>query len=144
MNLVAKEFVACQVEERGVLVLSRFTGAAEEIDGAMLINPFNIDGFVEGIRSAIEMGEARAQGAHAPDAGAAATAGRSSTGCRPILARTEEDDRGADDAESKRRRERARCSRGDDALAASVAAGSPLVVMLDVDGTLVAHSAASR
>jgi trehalose 6-phosphate synthase len=57
MNLVAKEFVACQVEERGVLVLSRFTGAAEEIDGAVLINPFNLDGFVEGIRRAITMSE---------------------------------------------------------------------------------------
>ncbi len=57
MNLVAKEFVACQIEERGVLVLSRFTGAAEEIDGAVLINPFNIDGFVEGIRRALNMGE---------------------------------------------------------------------------------------
>jgi alpha,alpha-trehalose-phosphate synthase [UDP-forming] len=57
MNLVAKEFVACQVEEHGVLVLSRFTGAAEEIDGAVLINPFNIDGFVEGIRRALDMGE---------------------------------------------------------------------------------------
>jgi alpha,alpha-trehalose-phosphate synthase [UDP-forming] len=57
MNLVAKEFVACQVEERGVLVLSRFTGAAEEIDGAVLINPFNIDGFVEGIKRAIQMSE---------------------------------------------------------------------------------------
>ncbi|HJU65066.1 MAG TPA: trehalose-6-phosphate synthase [Gemmatimonadaceae bacterium] len=55
MNLVAKEFVACQLEERGVLVLSRFTGAAEEIDGAILINPFNIDGFVAGIRRALEM-----------------------------------------------------------------------------------------
>jgi trehalose-6-phosphate synthase len=58
MNLVAKEFVACQVEERGVLVLSRFAGAAEEIDGAILINPFNLDGFVEGIRRAVEMSEA--------------------------------------------------------------------------------------
>jgi trehalose-6-phosphate synthase len=45
------------VEERGVLVLSRFTGAAEEIDGAILINPFNIDGFVEGIRRALDMSE---------------------------------------------------------------------------------------
>jgi alpha,alpha-trehalose-phosphate synthase [UDP-forming] len=55
MNLVAKEFVACQVDECGVLVLSRFTGAAEEIEGAVLINPFNIDGFAAGIRSALEM-----------------------------------------------------------------------------------------
>jgi alpha,alpha-trehalose-phosphate synthase [UDP-forming] len=55
MNLVAKEFVACQLEERGVLLLSRFTGSAEEIDGAVLINPFNVDGFVAAIRTALEM-----------------------------------------------------------------------------------------
>lgn len=55
MNLVAKEFVACQVDERGVLLLSRFTGSAEEIEGAVLINPFNVDGFVAAIRTALEM-----------------------------------------------------------------------------------------
>lgn len=55
MNLVAKEFVACQLDERGVLLLSRFTGSAEEIDGAILINPFNIDGFVDAIRAALSM-----------------------------------------------------------------------------------------
>ena len=56
MNLVAKEFIGCQVEERGALVLSRFTGAAEEIDGALLINPFNLDGFAACVRTALEMG----------------------------------------------------------------------------------------
>jgi trehalose-6-phosphate synthase len=55
MNLVSKEFVACQVDERGVLVLSRFTGAAEAIDGPVLVNPFNVDGFAAGIRTALEM-----------------------------------------------------------------------------------------
>lgn len=55
MNLVAKEFVACQVDEHGVLVLSRFTGAAEEIEEAVLINPFNVGGFADGIRTALEM-----------------------------------------------------------------------------------------
>jgi trehalose 6-phosphate synthase len=55
MNLVAKEFVACQVDEHGVLVLSRFAGAAEEIDEAVLINPFNVGGFADGIRAALEM-----------------------------------------------------------------------------------------
>jgi trehalose 6-phosphate synthase len=60
MNLVAKEFVAAQTEERGVLLLSRFTGAAEEIEGAILINPFNVDGFVSAIRTALDMsGEER-------------------------------------------------------------------------------------
>jgi trehalose 6-phosphate synthase len=53
MNLVAKEFVACQVDERGLLLLSRFAGAAEEIEGATLINPFNIDGFADGLKSAL-------------------------------------------------------------------------------------------
>jgi trehalose 6-phosphate synthase len=55
MNLVAKEYVGCQIDERGVLILSRFTGSAEEIDGAVLINPFNVDGFVAAIRTALEM-----------------------------------------------------------------------------------------
>lgn len=55
MNLVAKEYVACNVDEQGVLVLSRLTGAAEEIYGAVLINPFNVDGFVQGLREAVEM-----------------------------------------------------------------------------------------
>jgi trehalose 6-phosphate synthase len=55
MNLVAKEFVACQLDERGVLILSRFTGSAEEIDGALLMNPFNVDGFVATIRTGLEM-----------------------------------------------------------------------------------------
>ncbi|HEX7020894.1 MAG TPA: trehalose-6-phosphate synthase [Gemmatimonadaceae bacterium] len=55
MNLVAKEFVACQLQERGVLVLSRFTGSAEEIEGAVLINPFNVDGFASAIRTALQM-----------------------------------------------------------------------------------------
>ena len=53
MNLVAKEFIACQVDERGLLLLSRFAGAAEEIEGATLINPFNIDGLADGLHSAL-------------------------------------------------------------------------------------------
>jgi trehalose 6-phosphate synthase len=61
MNLVAKEFVACQLDERGVLVLSRFTGAAEEIEGVVLINPFNVDGMAAAIRSALAMPVAERQ-----------------------------------------------------------------------------------
>lgn len=55
MNLVAKEFIACQIEESGVLVLSRFAGVAEEIDGAVLVNPFFIDAFAAGIARALTM-----------------------------------------------------------------------------------------
>ena len=55
MNLVAKEFIASQVDERGVLVLSRFTGAAEDMEGAVMINPFNPDGFAASLRHALAM-----------------------------------------------------------------------------------------
>ncbi|MGI8546233.1 MAG: alpha,alpha-trehalose-phosphate synthase (UDP-forming), partial [Gemmatimonadaceae bacterium] len=55
MNLVAKEFIACQAGGDGVLVLSRFTGAADELDGAVLVNPFFIDAFAEGICTALDM-----------------------------------------------------------------------------------------
>ncbi len=55
MNLVAKEFVAARADLRGVLVLSRFTGAAEELTDAMLINPFATDAFAEALRQALLM-----------------------------------------------------------------------------------------
>jgi alpha,alpha-trehalose-phosphate synthase [UDP-forming] len=44
MNLVAKEYVACRFDLRGALVLSEFTGAADELRHAFLINPYDIDG----------------------------------------------------------------------------------------------------
>ncbi|MBA2244691.1 MAG: trehalose-6-phosphate synthase [Gemmatimonadetes bacterium] len=53
MNLVAKEFVASQVDERGVLLLSAFTGAAEEIENALLINPYDPEDFALRIRNAL-------------------------------------------------------------------------------------------
>lgn len=53
MNLVAKEFVACQVERRGVLLLSYFAGAAEEMDEASLINPYDPEAFAVAIREAL-------------------------------------------------------------------------------------------
>lgn len=45
MNLVAKEYVAARHDLGGVLVLSEFTGAADELTGAMMINPHDIEGF---------------------------------------------------------------------------------------------------
>jgi trehalose 6-phosphate synthase len=44
MNLVAKEYVACRTDEDGALVLSEFTGAADELAGAFLVNPHDIQG----------------------------------------------------------------------------------------------------
>jgi trehalose 6-phosphate synthase len=55
MNLVAKEFVAARSDLRGVLVLSRFTGAARELTEALLINPYAIDEFAEVLRLALLM-----------------------------------------------------------------------------------------
>jgi len=55
MNLVAKEFVSSRIDEDGVLILSRFTGAARELTDALLINPYGVDEFAEEIRQAIEM-----------------------------------------------------------------------------------------
>ena len=55
MNLVAKEFIACQQDRSGVLVLSRFTGAADELEGALLVNPFFIDSFADAIVTALDM-----------------------------------------------------------------------------------------
>jgi alpha,alpha-trehalose-phosphate synthase [UDP-forming] len=55
MNLVAKEFVAARDDEDGVLVLSRFTGAAVELRDAMLVNPYDVVGVAEAIRSGLEM-----------------------------------------------------------------------------------------
>jgi alpha,alpha-trehalose-phosphate synthase [UDP-forming] len=55
MNLVAKEFVATRDDERGVLILSCFTGAARELRDALQINPYDIDQTAEAIRAALEM-----------------------------------------------------------------------------------------
>ena len=55
MNLVAKEFVAARHDERGVLILSCFTGAARELRDALQVNPYDIDQTAEAIRSALEM-----------------------------------------------------------------------------------------
>ena len=57
MNLVAKEYIAAQdPKDPGVLILSRFAGAAKELRGALLINPYDIDGVAHALRAAFEMG----------------------------------------------------------------------------------------
>ena len=55
MNLVAKEFVATRQDERGVLILSCFTGAARELCDALQVNPYDIDQTAEALRAALEM-----------------------------------------------------------------------------------------
>jgi trehalose 6-phosphate synthase len=55
MNLVAKEFVAARDDEQGVLILSRFTGAARELRDAVMVNPYDIERTADAIRYALEM-----------------------------------------------------------------------------------------
>jgi trehalose 6-phosphate synthase len=57
MNLVAKEFVAARTDLRGSLILSRFTGAARELSDALLINPYDVDGFAAALAQALTMSE---------------------------------------------------------------------------------------
>ena len=56
MNLVAKEYIAAQSDEDpGVLVLSRFAGAADELDGAVVVNPYDIEAVAEALHLGLIM-----------------------------------------------------------------------------------------
>ena len=55
MNLVAKEFVASRDDERGVLVLSQFTGAARELHDALLVNPYHSEQCAQALYRALTM-----------------------------------------------------------------------------------------
>jgi trehalose 6-phosphate synthase len=55
MNLVAKEYIAARQDERGVLILSRFTGAARELHDAIIVNPYDISATGEAIAEALTM-----------------------------------------------------------------------------------------
>ena len=55
MNLVAKEFVAARDDERGVLVLSRFTGAARELTEALIVNPYDLEEASAALATAVAM-----------------------------------------------------------------------------------------
>jgi trehalose 6-phosphate synthase len=59
MNLVAKEFVASRCDERGVLILSMFTGAARELNEAITVNPYSVEEISGAIQSAITMSPRR-------------------------------------------------------------------------------------
>src|SRR5690606_18086753 len=66
MNLVAKEFVAAQnPADPGVLILSHFAGAAEQLDQAILVNPHDTESMAQAIREALEMPLSERQARHA-------------------------------------------------------------------------------
>jgi trehalose 6-phosphate synthase/phosphatase len=56
MNLVAKEYCACSIDNRGVLVLSKFAGAADQLGKhALLVNPYDIEKTADAIYQAFSM-----------------------------------------------------------------------------------------
>jgi trehalose 6-phosphate synthase len=57
MNLVAKEFVAARDDERGVLVLSQFTGAARELTEALIVNPYDLEEASSALAAALRMSD---------------------------------------------------------------------------------------
>jgi trehalose 6-phosphate synthase len=61
MNLVAKEYVAARTDLRGALVLSEFAGAADELDGAFLVNPHDIDGLKRTMLAAMRVDPSEAE-----------------------------------------------------------------------------------
>jgi trehalose-6-phosphate synthase len=55
MNLVAKEYIACQTDNPGVLLLSQFCGTAEDLREAVIVNPYDIDGTATALNRALNM-----------------------------------------------------------------------------------------
>jgi len=55
MNLVAKEFVASRVDDDGVLILSEFAGASAELDGAVTVNPYDVDDVADSLDRSLSM-----------------------------------------------------------------------------------------
>jgi trehalose 6-phosphate synthase/phosphatase len=60
MNLVAKEYCACSIEEDCVLILSEFAGAAEQLgESALVVNPYDVEAVAEALRTAHSMSQAQ-------------------------------------------------------------------------------------
>lgn len=55
LNLIAKEYVACKPDGNGTLILSEFAGAAEEMEDALIVNPYNVDEVAQKLKIAAEM-----------------------------------------------------------------------------------------
>jgi hypothetical protein len=64
MNLVSYEYVMCQSARHGALVLSEFTGAAQNLPGAILVNPWSIEEISNAIYTALEMSESEREVKH--------------------------------------------------------------------------------
>jgi trehalose 6-phosphate synthase/phosphatase len=127
MNLVAKEYVAAQRDARGVLVLSEFAGAAEELLGAISVNPYDAREAADAIAEALKMPAEERRHRMQPmrqrvmsfDAATWARNFVDDLAARDVRA---DDKSHADDARAK--------------LSAAVRAGQRIAVFLDYDGTL--------
>ncbi|MBA3881864.1 MAG: bifunctional alpha,alpha-trehalose-phosphate synthase (UDP-forming)/trehalose-phosphatase [Chthoniobacterales bacterium] len=66
MNLVAKEYIACQRDRHGVLILSEFAGAAEELSNATLVNPYDAQAVAESLTAALAIPEEERRACNEP------------------------------------------------------------------------------
>ncbi|KAJ3108898.1 Trehalose-6-P synthase/phosphatase complex synthase subunit [Phlyctochytrium bullatum] len=57
MNLVSYEYIACQQEKHGVLILSEFAGAAQSLNGSIIVNPWNTEELAQALYDAVTMPE---------------------------------------------------------------------------------------
>ncbi|KAG7698332.1 hypothetical protein KL930_001993 [Ogataea haglerorum] len=62
MNLVSYEYIACQQERKGSLVLSEFAGAAQSLNGALVVNPWNTEELSEAIYEGLIMSDEKRRG----------------------------------------------------------------------------------
>ena len=61
MNLVAKEYIASRDNNDGALILSQFAGASQELHGAFIINPYDVEGSADAIKTVLELPEVQQQ-----------------------------------------------------------------------------------
>ena len=57
MNLVSYEYIACQQERHGAMILSEFTGAAQSLNGSLIVNPWNTEELAEALHDAVTMSD---------------------------------------------------------------------------------------
>jgi trehalose 6-phosphate synthase len=57
MNLVSYEYIATQEKRKGVMILSEFTGAAQSLNGSLIVNPWNTEELADALHDAVTMGE---------------------------------------------------------------------------------------
>jgi trehalose 6-phosphate synthase/phosphatase len=133
MNLVAKEYVASRLDDRGALVLSEFAGASTELHEALHVNPYDLDGVAESLLSALTMPDDEQQvrmsalrrTVHAGDVSVWAHSFLQALNESPVAAQIE-------------------TPHAFDVAFAAAAAAERLLLVLDYDGTLVDFTTSPR